>query len=155
MTSTKHRRGRHGLRIWGWARHATCAFLILAFVASAAFGSASYIWCIPMAKAMSSCCCPGDWGGHQDHADESDARDSVVSAPCCVTRHVDSLVAASPIVRAEMTHHPALSWVTLPWASAWMLQVPTSLDLLTAHPALAGPPPPKIPKYMRVRRLLL
>ena len=138
----------------GWSRRTACAFLAIAFVASTAFGSAFYIWCIPMAKAMSSCCCHGDMAGREDRGGKSDTSDAVVSAPCCETRHFEKAATAS-MVRAEATSVPAPSWVTVPCVTTWTFDVPTSMALLTSQPARAGPPPPKIPRYIRIRSLLI
>jgi len=108
-----------------------------------------------MARAMTTCCCPEGEAEHEVGADKSDANGTVVNASCCETRHFDNLATASSVVRAEATNLPAPSWVTVPWVSTLMLEVSPSLDLLTSHPVRAGPPPSKIPKYIRVRSLLI
>lgn len=143
------RQAQHRLR--GWTRRLACASLAIVFIASAFVGSASYLWCVPMARAMSTCCCHEAMTRHAAAADDSAA---AVSAPCCETRHFEKLATADA-VRTEAAHVPGPTYVTMLPALSWTVDVPAALDLLTSYPARAGPAPPKIPQYIRLRSLLI
>lgn len=137
-----------------WTRRCGSALIAVAFVTSIIFGSASYIWCIPMAQAMSDCCCHEAMATHEHSSALADEVRPAVEAPCCETRHFEKLVTAS-VQRTEASSVPGPSWVVVPWAAVAVLDVPAQPGLLTSQPARAGPPPPKIPTYIRVRSLLI
>jgi hypothetical protein len=136
------------------ARRGGSAFVALAFVASAIFGSAYFIWCVPMARAMTECCCHEAMAAHEPSAEQAVPNVAAVNAACCEIRHLAKLATAL-VLRNEAQGVQAPSWVLVSWAFASSLQGPPQLDLLTSQPARAGPPPPKIPQYLRIRTLLI
>ncbi|HKO90984.1 MAG TPA: hypothetical protein VJU61_07530 [Polyangiaceae bacterium] len=152
--SIERARAQVGRAAWEWTRRASCALLALSLVTSAAFGGAFYLWCIPMARAMSECCCHGGSAEHGARVEQPDASHASVEAPCCETRALGKLAAASgPSAEANRVSPP--SWVLVPAALAPVLESPRRLALSSSQPARAGPPPPKIPRYLRIRTLLL
>ncbi|MEO8182405.1 MAG: hypothetical protein ABI895_26510 [Deltaproteobacteria bacterium] len=92
--------------------------------------------------------------GHETAVDDADMPGAEINRTCCETRQFENLATPS-VARGETTNIPTPSWVTVPWTAAWSLDIPPALALLTSQPARAGPPPPKIPTYIRVRSLLI
>lgn len=139
-----------------WAPRVSCALLTLAFIACTALGNASYVWCVPMAKVMSTCCPPSARAArlakeHRHHRD-TDTASAMVRASCCETRHFDQISPAST-ARADLLKIPAPDRVAV--APEFAPPEVDSAVRASARPASTGPPPTNLPAYLRLQTLLL
>jgi hypothetical protein len=140
-----------------WAPRVSCALLTLAFIAGTALGNASYVWCVPMAKVMSTCCPPSVRAARlakeHRHRRDTDTASAMVRASCCKTRHFDQISPAST-ARAEVLKLPAPDRVAVAAVFAPAEVVPNVLQA-SARPASTGPPSTNLPEYLRLQTLLL
>jgi hypothetical protein len=136
---------------------ATCTLLVAVVVLSAAVGRASYIWCVPMARAASSCCCHGDLAAPKHHADSADTAANGVTAfrvPCCETRYLENIRRAAAI-SSDGPKLQLAAWVHVIPVASRMFDVHRSLELHASLPIRAGPRSAKTPQYIVMRTLLI
>ena len=129
---------------------ASLALLVLVLI-PAAFGGLSYVWCAPLGRVQSACCCRAARAAFQRESGEARCVGSKIDAACCEGHRVDSLPPALASLDPGAWVPPCLS-VALPAPASPCARVSAMEEPgahLRGHPPRAGPSTPLFALHCR------
>lgn len=129
---------------------ASFTLLVLVLI-PAAFGGLSYVWCAPLGRVQSTCCCRAARAAYQREAGETRCVGSKIEVACCEGHRVDSLPPAVGSFDVGAWVPPCLPVAmpapALPRERVAAMEEPCAH--LSGHPPRAGPTVPLFALHCR------